>query len=153
MVNRRIIIKIRNLIIRNKKDEENIFLFLGEFDIIVMIGEIGGNMNNKGQALIEFVLILPVFIFILFAVVDFGIIFNSKSNLENDCSSIVELFKNGTSIEEIKRIYDDNIVNISNDGSYYKLSVSTSIDLITPGLNRVLGDPYLISVERIIPYA
>ena len=153
MVNRQIIIKIRNLIIRNKKDEENIFLFLGEFDIIVMIGEIGGNMNNKGQALIEFVLILPVFIFILFAVVDFGIIFNSKSNLENDCSSIVELFKNGTSIEEIKRIYDDNIVNISNDGSYYKLSVSTSIDLITPGLNRVLGDPYLISVERIIPYA
>ena len=153
VVNRRIIIKIRNLIIRNKKDEENIFLFLGEFDIIVMIGEIGGNMNNKGQALIEFVLILPVFIFILFAVVDFGIIFNSKSNLENDCSSIVELFKNGTSIEEIKRIYDDNIVNISNDGSYYKLSVSTSIDLITPGLNRVLGDPYLISVERIIPYA
>ena len=153
VVNRRIIIKIRNQIIRNKKDEENIFLFLGEFDIIVMIGEIGGNMNNKGQALIEFVLILPVFIFILFAVVDFGIIFNSKSNLENDCSSIVELFKNGTSIEEIKRIYDDNIVNISNDGSYYKLSVSTSIDLITPGLNRVLGDPYLISVERIIPYA
>lgn len=153
MVNRRIIIKIRNQIIRNKKDEENIFLFLGEFDIIVMIGEIGGNMNNKGQALIEFVLILPVFIFILFAVVDFGIIFNSKSNLENDCSSIVELFKNGTSIEEIKRIYDDSIVNISNDGSYYKLSVSTSIDLITPGLNRVLGDPYLISVERIIPYA
>ena len=153
VLNRRIIIKIRNLIIRNKKDEENIFLFLGEFDIIVMIGEIGGNMNNKGQALIEFVLILPVFIFILFAVVDFGIIFNSKSNLENDCSSIVELFKNGTSIEEIKRIYDDSIVNISNDGSYYKLSVSTSIDLITPGLNRVLGDPYLISVERIIPYA
>ena len=88
-----------------------------------MIGEIGGNMNNKGQALIEFVLILPVFIFILFAVVDFGIIFNSKSNLENDCSSIVELFKNGTSIEEIKRIYDDSIVNISNDGSYYKLPV------------------------------
>ena len=33
-----------------------------------MIGEIGGNMNNKGQALIEFVLILPVFVFILFAV-------------------------------------------------------------------------------------
>ena len=118
-----------------------------------MIGEIGGNMNNKGQALVEFVLILPVFIFILFAVVDFGIIFSSKSNLENDCSSIVELFKNGTSIEEIKKIYDDNIVNISSDGSYYKLIISTSVDLITPGLNRLLGDPYLISVERVIPYA
>ena len=35
-------------------------------------------MNNKGQALVEFVLILPVFIFILFAVYDIGMIFNKK---------------------------------------------------------------------------
>jgi len=118
-----------------------------------MIGEIGGNMNNKGQALIEFVLILPVFIFILFAVIDFGFIFSSKSNLENDSVDIIDLFKNGTSIEEIKEMYNDNIISISNDGSYYKLTISTSVNLITPGLNRVLGDPYLINVERIIPYA
>ena len=118
-----------------------------------MIGEIGGNMNNKGQALIEFVLILPVFIFILFAVIDFGMIFSSKSNLENDSALIVELFQNGTSIEEIKNIYNDDVINISNDGKYYKLSVSMSVNLITPGLNRVLGDPYVVSVERVIPYA
>ena len=60
-----------------------------------MIGEIGGNMNNKGQALIEFVLILPIFILILFSVIDFGIIFNKKSNLENDSVDIINLFKNG----------------------------------------------------------
>ena len=40
-----------------------------------MIGEVGSDMNNKGQALIEFVLILPVFLFILFAVIDFGMIY------------------------------------------------------------------------------
>jgi len=66
---------------------------------------------------------------------------------------IIDLFKNGTSIEEIKEMYNDNIISISNDGSYYKLTISTSVNLITPGLNRVLGDPYLINVERIIPYA
>lgn len=132
---------------------KNIFLFFSEFDIIVMIGEIGGNMNNKGQALIEFVLILPVFIFILFAVIDFGIIFSSKSNLENDTASIVELFKNDTPVDEIKAMYNDNLINISSDGSYYKITVSTSVNLITPGLNRLLGDPYLINVERVIPYA
>lgn len=110
-------------------------------------------MNNKGQALIEFVLILPVFLFILFAIIDFGIIFNSKSNLESDSADIIELFKNGTSVEEIKNIYEDNLIGISSDGKYYTFTITTSVNLITPGLNRVLGDPYTINVERVVPYA
>lgn len=110
-------------------------------------------MNNKGQALIEFVLILPVLIFILFAVIDFGIIFYSKSNLENDSADIVNLFKNDTPIEEIRNIYSDNSISISNDGEYYKITVTSSVNLITPGFNRIFGDPYLINVERVVPYA
>ena len=118
-----------------------------------MIGEIGGNMNNKGQALIEFVLILPIFILILFSVIDFGIIFNKKSNLENDSVDIINLYKNGTSLDEIEELYEDNEIDIFNDGEYYKFTISTSINLITPGLNRILGEPYVIGVERIVPYA
>jgi len=124
-----------------------------QFDIIVMIGEIGGNMNNRGQALIEFVLILPVFIFILFAIIDFGIIFNLKSNLESDSADIIELFKNGTSIEEIREKYSDNYIDVSNDGKYYTFTITTSVNLITPGLNRILGEPYKIDVERVVPNA
>lgn len=118
-----------------------------------MMGKIGGSVNNRGQALIEFVLILPVFLLILFAIIDFGIIFNTKSNLENDSIDIVNIFKNGVSIEEIDNMYEDSSVSITNDLEYYKIKVTTSVNLITPGLNRVLGDPYLISVERVVPYA
>ena len=118
-----------------------------------MIRKIGGSVNNRGQALIEFVLILPVFLLILFAIIDFGIIFNTKSNLENDSIDIVNSFKNGNSIEEIDNMYEDSSISITNEGEYYKIKVTTSINLITPGLNRVLGDPYLISVERVVPYA
>ena len=132
---------------------KNIFLFFLQFDIIDMIGEIGGNMNNRGQALIEFVLILPIFILILFAVIDFGIIFNKKSNLENDSVDIINLYKNGTTFSEIEELYEDNKIEISNDGEYYKFTISTSINLITPGLNRILGEPYVIYVERVVPYA
>ena len=116
-----------------------------------MIGEIGGSMNNRGQALVEFVLILPVLIFILFAIIDFGVIFNAKSNLENDSMDIINLYKSGTSVEEIKEIYKDNNVNIFNDNKYYKFNISTSVNLITPGFNRIFGDPYLIKVERVVP--
>lgn len=109
-------------------------------------------MNNRGQALVEFVLILPVLIFILFSLIDFGLIYSSKSNLENDSADIIVLFKKGESIESIKNIYSNNIINISNDTNYYHFKISTSLNLITPGLNRILGDPYIINVERVIPY-
>jgi len=133
--------------------KKNIFLFFCIFVIIVMIGDIGGNMNRKGQALIEFVLILPVLLFILFAIIDFGVIFSTKSNLENDSADIISLFKSGTSLTEIKEMYLDNSISVSNDGKYYRFTISTSVNLITPGLNRILGDPYLVNVERIVPYA
>ena len=132
---------------------KNIFLFFLQFDIIDMIGEIGGNMNNRGQALIEFVLILPIFILILFSVIDFGVIFNKKSNLENDSVDIINLFKNGKSLDEIENMYKDTNIDVSNDGEYYRFNISTSVNLITPGLNRILGDPYVIDVERVVPYA
>lgn len=118
-----------------------------------MIGDIGGNMNRKGQALIEFVLILPVLLFILFAIIDFGIIFSSKSSLENDSADIINLFKNGTSVSEIEEMYSEQTITISNNDGYYKFTISTYVNLITPGLNRILGDPYLINVERVVPYA
>ena len=110
-------------------------------------------MNNKGQALIEFVLILPVFLFILFAVIDFGMIFSSKSRLENDSADIIDLYKNGTSNDEIKNMYLDNEINISDDGKYYKFNISTSVNIITPGFNKLFGDPYFVKVERVVPYA
>lgn len=117
-----------------------------------MIGRVGGSMNNRGQALVEFVLILPVLIFILFAIIDFGVVYSSKSNLENDSSDIISLFRNGKNIEEIRKLYSDNVINISNDSDYYQFRISTSLNLITPGLNRILGEPYVITVERVIPY-
>lgn len=110
-------------------------------------------MNNKGQALIEFVLILPIFLFILFAVIDFGMIYSSKSRLENDSADIIDLYKNGTSIDEIKNMYLDNEINITDDGKYYKFNISTSVNIITPGFNKIFGDPYFVKVERVVPYA
>ena len=97
-------------------------------------------MNRKGQALVEFVLILPVFILILFAIVDFGTILSKKNELENDSMDIVSLVKNGTTIEDINKKYTD-------------ITITENVKVITPGLNLILGNPYKITVERVIPNA
>lgn len=107
-------------------------------------------MNNRGQALVEFVLILPVFILILFVIIDFGMIINNKSSLENQSIDIVGLVKNDTSIEEIKELYNDVDLSVTEEDKYIRVVLSSSVDVITPGLNRILGDPYIVKVERIV---
>ena len=59
-------------------------------------------MNRKGQALVEFVLILPIFILMLFIIFDFGNIFYSKYDLQNQSSDIVRLIIEGSTIEEVE---------------------------------------------------
>lgn len=109
-------------------------------------------MNRKGQALVEFVLILPVFLFLIFAVYDFGMIFNKRNILESDSSDIISLYREGTSINILKEMYKGVSIDITNDGKYSKFVISTNVKIITPGLNRIFGNPYKITVERYIPY-
>ena len=50
-------------------------------------------------------------------------------------------------------MYPDNNMSISSLDDYYVFNISMEVNIITPGLNRVLGDPYLVSVERVVPHA
>ena len=106
--------------------------------------------NNKGQALVEFVLILPIFLLLLFAIYDFGIIFTRKTSLENSSSDIINLYKNGKTIDEIRSVYNNLKIEISEDGDYKNINISDDIKIITPGLNLLFGNPYEINVERYI---
>ena len=109
-------------------------------------------MNRKGQALIEFVLILPVFILILVAIIDFGLIMGKKNELENMSVDVVTLIKNGKNIDEINNMYSDVLITKEDSSDYIKIKLTRDIDIMTPGLNLILGSPYKIEVERNIPY-
>ena len=109
-------------------------------------------MNRKGQALVEFVLILPIFIMILFSIVDFGMIFNKKNELENISIDIINLLNNNNNkIEEIQKEYPKVDIKLTSEEKYTIVEISTKVNIITPGLNRVLGNPYIVKVERKIP--
>lgn len=108
-------------------------------------------MNRKGQALVEFILILPIFIFILLSIVDFGIIFNKKNELENISVDVVSMLKNNDDINNIKSICSNCDISVNSDDKYTKIIITEYVDIMTPGLNLVLGDPYEIKIERTIP--
>ena len=105
-------------------------------------------MNRRGQALVEFVLILPVFLFLVMAVVDFGMIFNHRNMLETASSDVILLYEDGTSISELQSLYPKYTISITSDTDYDKVVLTDSVKLNTPGFNRIFGTPYKIEVVR-----
>ena len=107
-------------------------------------------LNNKGQALIEFVLILPVFLMILFVIIDFGMIFNAKNSLENTSNDVINLFKENNDINNLRNVFSDYDIKIEEVDNYYKVTITDKVKLITPGANIVLDNPFEVKVERVV---
>lgn len=104
-------------------------------------------MNKKGQALIEFIIILPIIIYIIMIIIDFMVIFSNKNILESNMNEIIILYKNNK-IDEINK-YNNNFTYTTDDNFTY-LQISTNYETITPGLSKILGNPYKIKCERVI---
>ena len=68
--------------------------------------------NNKGQALVEFIIVLPLLILIITAIVDMGNIFYQKYKLENDLDYVTDLYKNGK-VSDINSYVSSNDLKIS----------------------------------------
>ncbi len=117
-----------------------------------MLYDRGGVMkNNRGQALIEFILILPVLLLLIFALIDFGRIIVCKNHLEgvmNEISNIeeAEIPQYLSKDTEYKITYDIKI------DDYKNITLTAKLDLITPGLKHILSNPYTVKVERSIVY-
>lgn len=103
-------------------------------------------MKNRGQALVEFILIIPVFLIILMAILDFSNIFITKYNLQNDLDLIVELYKKNNQDDYNNYAYNNNIkLSITKNNNLTTIEISKKIDITTPILSQVLKSPYKIS--------
>lgn len=111
--------------------------------------------SNKGQALVEFIMILPVMLMIIFCVIDFARVFTLKTELENISSDVVDFYQNGKSYDEIKIIMKENITedydfDIKTNGEYATVTLAKVIEPITPGLSLINEDVFNVNVKRVI---
>lgn len=107
--------------------------------------------NRRGQALVEFVLVIPVFILLVLGTIEFGNIIYQKYELENHIDYVVDLYTNNE-YEEITTYVDKNNIKVTyqNDTKYTKIILVKNVDISAPVVSNILGSSYEIKVDRTI---
>ncbi len=108
--------------------------------------------KKNGQALVEFVIILPIFIFMLFACIDFGKILYTQNNLESKMDDIITVYEKEKNVESMQEKLAGEKIELEKkeEEEYQNFIMTKKIDIITPGLNLILGSPYEAKVKRVI---
>ena len=106
--------------------------------------------SEKGQALVEFVLVLPILIMVLISMIDFGNILIKKSSLENDLDTVSKMYKKGDT-EVLNKYLNDNNLKIvyKRDTDFITITLSKNVNIISPVLIPIMGSEYEISTSGV----
>ena len=98
-------------------------------------------MNKKGQALVEFIIIIPIFIMLILAVFDYVKITQTRFDLETKLEDVI---LNDDSI------LDSEILTLEHNDGKVKYILSKDITITSPVLSVFMGTKYKITCERVV---
>ena len=109
--------------------------------------------KKNGQALVEFVLILPIFLIMIFTIVDISRVMMLKNNLESLSNDAVSYYENDKSLNEIKTLINsgdtkDINININETKDYVVIDLNKVISPITPGLSYFTKEFFNVKTQR-----
>lgn len=97
--------------------------------------------DQKGQALVEFILILPVLLLLFVGLFDIGNVFYQKYQLMNDLEVVTDLYQNEKIDEYLNYVNRKHLVlDVQKKNQFTTVILSKSISIKTPGLNQILKD-------------
>ncbi len=132
--------------------------------------------NDKGQTLVEFAIILPIFLMFLFGIIQYGIIFSGQlivSSAARDGARMAAVGKSDTDIKQaiVEKTalmpflnIDSNTISVSperlsrREGVDVIVQVPASIDIVMPMVGFLSGDEHSFSstasmrYELTVPY-
>ncbi len=108
-------------------------------------------MNKKGQALVEFVLVLPVLLIVIMSLIDVGNIFMNKYELNKDLEVVTTIYQNHDKKELLAYTANENIeFSESLNNHLTVLTLKKDIEINAPILSNILGKKYTVEVSRSI---
>jgi len=119
----------------------------------------GLKQHESGQALIEFALVLPLFILLIFGLIQMSILGYSYISVNNAARTGVRVASVGGSEDAIREAIDDSItlnkssllVNISrsvlDSGPVVTVDISYQVPLIVPNVGGIFPNPFIIDTS------
>lgn len=118
--------------------------------------------NSKGQAIVEFALVLPLLLFLIIAMIDFGRIMNAYLITNQASREGVRQAVVGKSDTEIisavnhtAASLDPSTIQISidphetlrNRGAEAKVTLTYEVEIITPFVSHIISNPFVIETS------
>ena len=108
-------------------------------------------IGNKGQALVEFIIIVPVLLLVLLALVDFGSIIHQRYVLENDIDIVSDMYEDNK-MDDINSYINkiDASISYENDNKYVTIKLEKKANYITGIISNIMGNDYKITASKTI---
>lgn len=108
-------------------------------------------MGEKGQALTEFILVLPVLLIIFLVIFNISYIYIEKYNLEKDLEVISDLYENSET-KKMKAYISSEELGYSEKkkGNLVEINISKNLLVSAPFLNNILGKNFKIETSKTI---
>ena len=97
-------------------------------------------MNNKGQVLVIFVILLPIFLMILTFVIDLGMLSIEKRKCDNNTYDAIEYYLDSNNKEKTIKLIENNIEDVSVDIIDSENSVKISVSKEYKGIYNIIYD-------------
>ena len=114
-----------------------------------MMIECDNMKNNKGQALVEFVIVLPILIFLIISIIDLGNIMIKTYSLNEDLDTISDMYISG-SLDDIENYVAANNISISykSEDEFTTITLKKNVKIMSPMLNIAFGKNYDIKASK-----
>ncbi len=105
-------------------------------------------MNKKGQALVEFVLVFPVFLIIICTIIELGSINYQKLKLEDQLETVVNMYlRNEDATNYVKT--NDLKMKIDDANEQITIELIKKVKIVTPVLKNIYSGSYELKTERV----
>lgn len=114
-----------------------------------MMIECDNMKNNKGQALVEFIIVLPILIFLIISIIDLGNIMIKTYSLNEDLDTVSDMYISG-SLDDIENYVAANNISISYkcEDEFTTIILKKNVKIMSPMLNIAFGKNYDIKAIK-----
>jgi len=118
--------------------------------------------NEKGQALVELAVVLPVLLLLMFGIIEFGRIYGAYLNISSAAREAVRAGVVGATDSQMEAVVhsatagldgDSLTVNITPDetlrkrGEQLKVHLGYNVKIYAPIISGIIGDPFPLAAE------